>query len=491
MEDPTAMKRPTVYPPFAAALLLFATSLPAHAESLDSKINALLASDLVKGASISLNVVEVGANGARSTELYAHNATLPLGPASNCKLLTTAAAFETYGPKAAFKTYLYQVGEDLVIVGGGDPALGDAKLAQESNTSITAPFERWAASLQHANITHYRNLIVDDRVFDNDWIHPNWPAKDAMDWYSAPIGGLSFNCNCLDWLPTVSGKSVGIQLFPNTSYVDISIKATRGAETRVSLIRPAASNHFELRGTVAPNAGSGAPGEPFSVPIYDPGLWTGTILKDVLASKGIAATGDVRRVAPDEHLGNGTLVASNETPLLSVIGRANKNSINMMAESLCKRLGHDATGKPGSWASGTAAVTAYATHLGVDPSWLSLDDGSGLSSKNRVAAKAFTTVLAHVAQIPDGHFFVESLAIPGEDGTLKKRFKGMGVSAAVHAKTGHITGVSTLSGYIQVSGKSGNDRLFAFSILCNKYQGNVNPWQDQVCEAIYTWALQK
>ncbi len=486
------MGRRTIYPAFLAALV--SVALPAlvrgaGVESLDARINALLASDLVKGASISLDVVEIGPS--RSTELYAHNATLPLGPASNCKLLTTAAAFETYGPKATFKTYLYKIGDDLAIVGGGDPALGDAKLAQEAGTSITAPFERWATALKQAGITHYRNLIVDDRVFDTQWIHPNWPAKDLMDWYSAPVGGLSFNVNCLDWLPTVSGKTVGVELIPNTSYVQVDIQATRGAETRVSMVRPATSNHFEMRGTVAPGAGSGAAGEPFSVPIYDPGLWTGTILRDVLAAAGISGSGGVMRLGADEHLGAGVLVASHETPLLAVIGRANKNSINMMAESLCKRLGHDATGKPGSWASGTAAVTAYVTHLGADPSWLSLDDGSGLSSKNRVAAKAFTTVLAHVAQVPDGHFFIESLAIPGEDGTLKKRFKGMGVSAAVHAKTGHITGVSTLSGYIEVSGTTGSDRLFAFSILCNKYQGNVNPWQDQVCEAIYTWALQK
>jgi D-alanyl-D-alanine carboxypeptidase/D-alanyl-D-alanine-endopeptidase (penicillin-binding protein 4) len=478
----------------AVGCLFAALSATAHADSLDSKINGLLGSALVKGASISLDVVEVvrgtGGGAGRNNEIYSHNATLPLGPASNCKLLTTAAAFETYGAKATFKTYLYKVGDDLVLVGGGDPALGDAKLAQEAGVSITAPFERWAAALKGAGVSGYRNLIVDDRVFDTQWIHPDWPAKDMLDWYSAPIGGLSFNCNCLDWLPTVVGKSVGIQLIPNTSYVDVSIKATRGGQTRVSLVRPAMSNHFELRGTVAPGAGSGAPGEPFSVPIYDPGLWTGTILRDVLAANGVKCSGEVRRVGAEEHVGSGTLVGTHETPLMAVIGRANKNSINMMAESLCKRLGHDATGKPGSWASGTAAVVGYAARVGVDPSWVSLDDGSGLSNKNRVAAKAFTTVLAHVAQLPDGHFFVESLAIPGEDGTLKKRFKGMGVSAAVHAKTGHISGVSTLSGYIQMPGKSGNDRLFAFSILCNKYQGNVNPWQDQVCEAIYTWAVQ-
>ena len=120
-----------------------------------------------------------------------------------------------------------------------------------------------------------------------------------------------------------------------------------------------------------------------------------------------------------------------------------------------------------------------------------LDDGSGLSNKNRVAAKAFTTVLAHVAARPDAGLFVSTLAVPGEDGTLERRFRATksGVADHVHAKTGHISGVSTLSGYVQLDGPGGKDRgrLFAFSILCNKYQGNVNPWQDQVCEALYQW----
>jgi D-alanyl-D-alanine carboxypeptidase/D-alanyl-D-alanine-endopeptidase (penicillin-binding protein 4) len=159
----------------------------------------------------------------------------------------------------------------------------------------------------------------------------------------------------------------------------------------------------------------------------------------------------------------------------------------MMAEALCKRLGHDATGQPGSWENGTAAVMKYARGCGVAAESISMDDGSGLSAKNRISAKAFTTVLAHVAASADGEQFVASLAEPGEDGTLKKRFVGMAVAKGIHAKTGHISGVSTLSGYIDVKTATGS-RRFVFSILCNKYVGNVNPLQDQMCEAIYQWA---
>jgi D-alanyl-D-alanine carboxypeptidase/D-alanyl-D-alanine-endopeptidase (penicillin-binding protein 4) len=470
---------------FASSLALAALAIAssARAASLDDRLHALLASDLVKGASISLDVVEITPRGP--VDLFSHNPSTPLGPASNCKLLTTAAAFEKYGPKASFKTTLYQAGDDLVLIGGGDPALGDAKLSPEQR--LTAPFVTFAEQLKKAGVTHYKNLIVDDRVFDSQWVHPNWPTDQRLEWYEAGIAGLNFNCNCLDWLPTLTKSGVDLKLFPDTRYVTVTNKASRGSATRVSLLRPATANTFQLRGTVAGNAPEGA--DPYSVPIYDPGLWTGTILQEVLADQGIASSGQVRRVDEDEKITGATLLATHDTPILDVLKRANTNSINMMAESICKRLGHDATGKPGSWQSGTDAVEAYVHSLGVDPSDIHLDDGSGLSSKNKVAAKAFTAVLAHVAARPDGELFINTLAKAGEEGTLLKRFKGMPVASAIHAKTGHISGVSTLSGYIDLN--SSPKRRFAFSILVNKYKGNVNPWQDQVCQAVYAWASGK
>jgi serine-type D-Ala-D-Ala carboxypeptidase/endopeptidase (penicillin-binding protein 4) len=469
-----------------AGLTLLALAASTRGESLEAKINSLLASPLVKGASISLDVQEVTARAP--VALYSHDATAPLSPASNCKILTTAAAFEKYGPAATFKTYLYQAGSDLVLVGGGDPGLGDAKLCASGETPTTV-FETWVARLKQAGITQCRDLIVDDRVFDDQWVHPNWPADQRLDWYCAPVGGLNFNANCLDWTPKLTTQGVAVQLMPDTSYVSIVNKATKGSSTKVSALRPAKSNRFEINGTVAASGTT-----PYSVPIYDPGLWTGTILRDVLVRAGIQQTGQVRRAQAAERFTPATLVASHETPILAVIERANTNSLNMMAECICKRLGYDATAKPGTWASGTAAVEAYVVSLGAKPEWVSLDDGSGLSGKNHVAARAFTTVLAHVANRPDGNKFINTLAEPGDEGTLEKRFKGMSVASHVHAKTGHITGASTLSGYI-LTGKSTDSpstaRVFAFSILVNKYQGNVNPWQDQVCQAIYDWAIGK
>src|SRR4029079_9970841 len=132
-----------------------------------------------------------------------------------------------------------------------------------------------------------------------------------------------FNANCLDWIPKLTGSGVGLELIPETTYISVVNKATKGSTTKVSLIRPAESNKFELRGTVAASASS-----PYSVPIYDPGMWTGTILRDVLTKAGIRATGEVRRVGAGEHFSGATALASHATPILSVIRRANTNSLN-------------------------------------------------------------------------------------------------------------------------------------------------------------------
>ena len=174
-----------------------------RAATLEGRMRELLGSSAVKGAQISMDIVEVasptappGNGGGSGTELFGHNATLPLGPASNCKILTTAAALEKYGPKATFKTFLYRVGEDLGGGGGGDRGVGDPKILEANGEKITAPFERWAQALRNAGVTQYRDLIIDDRVFDAERVNPNWPAHDAGEWFCAPIGGVNFNDNC-------------------------------------------------------------------------------------------------------------------------------------------------------------------------------------------------------------------------------------------------------------------------------------------------------
>ena len=464
-----------------AATLGWATM--ARAQSLEGRLANLLADAQVKGADVGIHIMEVTARGP--VEVYAYHADTPLTPASCAKILTTSTAFETYGPKATFKTQLWRIGDDLLLLGGGDPAFCDAKLSAAAGLQVTSIYDSWADTLKKAGITAYRDLVLDDRVFDYQFVHPNWPADQSLAWYQAPIGGLNFNANCLDWIPKVTAGGVGAVLIPETSYISVVNKAKRGATNNVWMWRPTDSNRFELRGTIAASAS-----EPESVTIVDPGLWAASILRDRLSANGVQSAGTVKRI-PDAGMGNvqAQMLAMAETPILSVIKRANKNSLNMMAEGLCKRLGHDATGKPGSWENGTAAVAAYMQKLGVPGDLVKMDDGSGLSSKTHIAPRALTAALAHVAAREDGALYVDTFAVPSEDGTLKNRFKGLPVANGIHAKTGHIKGASTLSGYIDVPGEGGGaGRRLVFSIMVNRYVGNVNPWQDSVCNEVWKWA---
>jgi D-alanyl-D-alanine carboxypeptidase/D-alanyl-D-alanine-endopeptidase (penicillin-binding protein 4) len=470
------------FPKLLAATFLFAAASAVHAQSLSAKINAILANDQLKNASVSVTIAEMTNRGL--VEHFTHQPDLALAPASNTKLLTTACAFEKYGAKAAFKTTLYKAGEDLLLVGGGDPALGDAKLADNPDKPA-AIFEAMGNELIKAGILKFRDLIIDDRVFDYQFTHPAWPEDQKLSEYEAPVGGLNFNANCLDWKPTLAGDTVGVQIIPSTTYVSVVVKATRGPKTAAWMYRPANSNKFELRGTVAGNSKIAE-----SVTVLDPGLWSGTVARDTIVGLGVASTGRVRRLAPADDMSGAKVVATASTPIMNVINRANKQSLNMMAEALCKRVGHDDTGKPGTWENGTAAVMKYAVSCGAKSDDVFMDDGSGLSAKNRISSRAFTTVLAHVASTKDGQLFVDSLAVPGEDGTLKKRFEGLSVASSIHAKTGHINGVSTLSGYIDVTKMSAQvNRRFVFSILCNKYVGNIHALQDQICQSVYDWAM--
>lgn len=458
---------------------LLAASAAASAQSLDARLDAVLAK--AKGGKIGVHILEIKDN--RATPLYAHNADTPLTPASNMKIIATAAALEKYGSKASFKTQLYRVGNDLVLLGSGDPGFADAKLFEKQGWTVTAVYDHWAAHLAKAGITEVADVVLNDSIFDSTFVHPSWPADQRLAWYQAPVGGMNFNANCLDFKPLLTNQGIAVELIPPTSYVSVAVKATRGNASQYWMYRPENANSFQLRGTVAASAAS-----PQSVTIVDPGLFSATILRDRLLAAGIKQTGTVRRLAgkPLPQNAKPVLLATHETPLMAVIARANTDSVNMMAEALCKRLGHDATGEPGSWDNGTAAMAAYLKSLHLPDALYTLDDGSGLSPKNKVAPRALSTVLARVALRDDAAAYIETLATPGEEGTLRRRFRALPCAPDVRAKTGHIKGVSTLSGYLTV-----DDRQFAFSVLVNAFPGNSHEVQEQIVNELWKWAKNK
>ena len=464
----------------AASVCLLAPG-PATARSLAGQIAGLLASPQLRGASVGINIVELTKRGP--SPIYSFHPRLALMPGSNGKLLTTSAIFDRLGSRAMIQTRLYQVGDNLVIVGGGDPALGDPVLCQRAGWKVTTPFDNWATHLKALRDTHFHDIVVDDSIFNQHFRNPKWPGDgQRLDWYEAPVGGLNFSLNCVQWTPVVyNNGGIGVKLVPESPFTPVTIQAHRGPLQSCWMWRAPGSNHFYLRGQVRSTSDYA-----MQATIYDPGLFTGNVLRQSLVNQGISISGVVKRgtlAASAATGGQPRLLATYETPLLDILHRANTDSINLMAECMCKLLGHLATGQPGSWANGDAAIMSWLGKMGVGPQLVHMVDGSGLSHFDHIAPVALTAVLSKMAYRSDGRAFIDTLCRPGH-GTLIHRFMGSPVGRHVRAKDGHITGASTISGYLFVG-----HRTFVFSIMCNYYHGNVNPWQDRLVIDLYNWAL--
>ncbi|HZK81726.1 MAG TPA: D-alanyl-D-alanine carboxypeptidase/D-alanyl-D-alanine-endopeptidase, partial [Humisphaera sp.] len=364
----------------ALTLLLTLFSLPARAD-LAAEVNAILQDKLLRRATVGIQVYRLGATSADLAEILNLNGHVPFTPASNLKVVTTSAALDQLGPGFRFRTVLFRYDGDLFLIGDGDPASGDAEYLKKSGWKVTTVFENWAAQLKKMNIDSIRDVIVDDSIFDENFSHPLWPARQYTSRFEAEVGGMNLNANCVDLAiaPTSPGQPVTFTINPATSYVTIRNTCVTGKGNKIRFDRDVESNQITLAGQT-PGRGTAE----VSVTIHDPPLYAATVLSDTLIANGIKMTGGVKRdrtvreareKAPAN--GNWQVIGIHETPIVAVLARCNKDSMNVYAESLCKRLGYESTHAAGSWASGTAVVGTFLKKAGAAETEFKLDDGSG------------------------------------------------------------------------------------------------------------------
>jgi len=429
---------------FAFLLALLMAVCPARAQ-LAADIGQVLDDKLLARAAVGIDVVRMGKSADDVASVYRANPTLPLVPASNLKVVTTSAALERLGADFKFRTLLLYHQGDLVLVGDGDPTFGDAELLKKVGWDVDTVFKTWAAGLVRKRLLAVHDLLVDDSVFDEQFLHPNWPADQTQKRYVAEIAGLNLNANCIDVYvrPAGFGRLVDFSTDPSTAYVTIKNSCVAGGENSVWLSRQPGTNDLVLRG-----AARSANDVPVSVTVHDPPMYAGAVLAESLKSAGIALTGQVKRdrtmrdaylkaVAAEGEASAANdrswiLLAVHETPLTSVIDRANKDSMNLYAECLCKRLGFARYGQ-GGWRTGTAAVGEFLNSLQIPASQYTLDDGCGLSKNNAVSAHLMVAVLTHDYFSANSAAWMASLAVAGEDGTLAERFHGSDLRGRVIA----------------------------------------------------------
>jgi D-alanyl-D-alanine carboxypeptidase/D-alanyl-D-alanine-endopeptidase (penicillin-binding protein 4) len=415
--------------------------------------------------------------------IYEYRADRQLVPASNVKVAVTAAALDILGPRFEFETTLALLGDDLLVVGGGDPATGDPRICTARGEDIVAVFARWAAALKARGFVRGRgDLLIDDGVLDSERVHEGWPDQEHARWYRAPVGGLNFNDNCVEvevWPGTQVGSPAGFRLIPDVPHFQVKNKCVTGNSNRPVVWRAPDEDRLVLSGRCSRR------GRLQAAAVFDPGMLFGWACKSELARQGVEIAGTVRRVRARRKDGalpsEATVVAVERTGLPTVINRCNKRSQNLFAECLLKKLGLKMKGR-GSWPAGCAAVEDFLKRIGVPENGYTISDGSGLSRDNRLSARALARVLSWARRHRHGDVFMDSLPIAGIDGSLRKRFNDAAVRGKVRAKTGSLSGVKALSGYVDSP-----QGQVVFSMLTNdvgKHGGLVRDAQERICRAL-------
>ena len=413
--------------------------------------------------------------------LYSRNADKLLMPASNVKILTLAAAAHTLGWDARFVTTLESAGTieagtllgDLIVRGGGDPTINSR------HGRARAVFGEWIRALRLRGINEIRGRIVgDDTAFEDVPLGTGWAWDDLQYWYSAPIGALQLNDSVVE-MSVTPGPAVGepglIEIGPHGGlHVWNRTRTTAsGIPPTLNFRRHLDRPFLEVTGTL-PMQAEGAP--PWQaalarqVAVVNPTLHFVESLRDALVAAGIRVTGDAvdlddiaaaRGPLPQRRV----LARTESPPLWEMAVVLMKVSHNLYAETLLKASGEAAHGSATS-ERGRRAVLDALRAWKLDEHPVILADGSGLSRYNYASPALIAGVLRQMYLDPvHRDRFAAALPIAGTDGTVSGRLRGTRAEANATAKTGSLSSVRALSGYLRTAG----GEMLVFSILGNNF----------------------
>jgi D-alanyl-D-alanine carboxypeptidase/D-alanyl-D-alanine-endopeptidase (penicillin-binding protein 4) len=419
--------------------------------------------------------------------LYGRNQDRLFIPASNTKLLVSAVASALLPPDWKVKTSLYGgpvvngvLQGDLLLYGRGDPTMGRRCYATDSTLAGVCDTDPFARLRQLVDILRAKgvraitgDVVGDGSYFETTLVHPNWESFDLNWWYAAPVSGLGFHDNSVDfdWGPgPTPGTPAAITMNPNlgdVAFENRTVTVAPGGESDIGdrFFRQPGTLQIWAEGTVALDHPPHT--ESFALP--DPSLYAARALRQVLAEAGISVLGTTRStVDSTAYVGlrrTAPLAEASSRPLRDWIFPILNTSQNWFAEMLLKQLGRQ-FGKAGSWPEGLEVERRFLIDsVKLDSTQFSLSDGSGLSSSNLISPLAFTQLLRYMRGHPRYATFAAGLPQAGLVGSLRNRFLGTPLAGRVRAKTGSISRVVTLTGYIELD----RGRTLTFSVLANHH----------------------
>lgn len=462
----------------ATALLVAAPC--AWAESLTERIDAHIAQPRFAAASWGIAVVSLD----DGHTVYAHDEGRLLLPASTAKLYTAAFALDRLGADYRTHTDVLAAGSvargrlhgSLILRGRGDPTLSGDEWAQ-----------RLAAQIADRGIRRVEGAVIgDDTVFSGPAIGAGWEASDLQTAYGAAPGGLDIDENTM----TIAVSQGTVDVAPEDAAVTIATSAQ--PRDGLELYRAPGSSTVHVLGGVA----EGAATKRVRLSLPDPALSAARRLQAALIGRGIRVDGEARSVHWPVAAPTGETIASLPSPPLGEILRAGlKRSQNLYLQSIFLLTGLEAAeacsaqtspaNSPDGTASGRSqpcwrnnlatvpkealaaeALTHWLSTKAIGPSSTTLDEGTGLSRHDLTTPASLAQLLTIMDASPQAAAWRDLLPVAGVDGTLVNRMRGTAAQGNVRAKTGSMSFVNTLAGYVTT--KSG--KRLAFAIMLNNYR---------------------
>ncbi|WP_438823870.1 D-alanyl-D-alanine carboxypeptidase/D-alanyl-D-alanine endopeptidase [Bacillus sp. JJ1566] len=465
----------------------------ANANSNQNQVFAQLNQLVMNEPNLKGAIAGISVRSAKSGEiLYQHAGDVRLRPASNLKLITAATALSALGENFQFSTEILTDGKldgnkltgNLYLKGKGDPTL------------LQEDLDVLAKKIKQSGVeVIFGNVIADDTWYDEERYSIDLTWSDETYYYGSAVSGLTLSPNkdydSSTLIVEVSpGKKAGekaeISLQPTSNYVKVinNAKTVRKEEKKdIEIIREHGENVITIEGTIPVNA---IPIQEWMT-VWEPTGYALDVFKQSLAKQGIHVTGtEGIAKTPD----NATLLTTDTSiPLNELLVSFMKLSNNGHGETLVKEMGRVRYGD-GSWEKGINVVKEELRKIGVDPSSMVIRDGSGISHVNLVSANDISKLLYSAQNQTWFPTFLHSLPVAGNSerligGSLRYRLKNPEMAGKIQAKTGTITTVSSLSGYIKT--RSGEDLIY--SILLNNLMNDAHgkPIEDKIVTLLYQY----
>jgi D-alanyl-D-alanine carboxypeptidase/D-alanyl-D-alanine-endopeptidase (penicillin-binding protein 4) len=461
----------------AFLLLVLNCNIFSQYSSITSGIDLLLTDDFFNSCQIALDIYDLSGKKI----VYRKNNTLLFHPASNMKIITSAAGLYFLSPDYEFTTSIWHDGEiadsilsgNLYYVGGFDP-----DFTTENLDSLSAELASEGITRIDGNIIGDVSMM-DSLFWGSGWMWDDDPETDFP--YMTPLV-INDAAVMVEYMPGEPGRPVIYHTIPESGYFVVENNSVTspdsGKKFRITRDWIERSDKIIIEGDLDTSNVL----DTVKLNLVHSTEYFLTLAKESLMRNGIEVNGETEISYLPEDAES---LLSHSRPFSEVIVNLNKESDNLSAEMTLRALSRLYSDKSASAEDGLKLADSLLAIIGLNPEEYRLVDGSGVSHYNLVTAELLTDLLKYFYfEKPELYEILKnSFPVSGIDGTLKERMQTSESFERVHAKTGTLSGVSCLSGYIFSQRKTD----FAFSILMQNFVGSADSArsiQDKICDII-------